>query len=57
MIAPTIATMVVPFLVGTVGLIIYFASTNPKISESGRIAYFTGLLWLIYLFARNIISF
>jgi hypothetical protein len=57
MLAPTVATMIVPFIVSALGLVIYFASANPKISEAGKIAYFSGLFWLVFMFAKNVISF
>jgi hypothetical protein len=43
-----IATIVVPAVVLVVGCLMYALAANPKVSEMGRIAYFVGLLWLVY---------
>jgi hypothetical protein len=51
-----VATMLVPFLVSMVGLILYLA-TEGKISEAGRISFFTGLFWLVFLFAKSVVTF
>ena len=33
-----------PLLVALVGVLVYALSTNPKVAEMGRIAFFCGLL-------------
>ena len=41
-------TMVMPLFVFVVGAIVYLFA-GPKAAELGRIAYFVGLLWAVYL--------
>jgi hypothetical protein len=43
-----VATIVVPAVVLVVGALMYALAGNPKLAEIGRIAYFVGLLWLVY---------
>lgn len=31
-------------IVAVIGLVIYFVATNPKVSECGRVMFWTGLL-------------
>ena len=38
-----------PLVVLLLGLVIWFVSANVKVAEAGRIAYFVGLLWTVYV--------
>jgi hypothetical protein len=49
--------LLVPLLVLVVGALVYALAANPKLQEMGRIAYFVGLLWLIYDFATRMVHF
>lgn len=42
-------------LVSIIGLIAYFAATNPKVQEVGRIAYAFGLLVFLWNF-QHVVS-
>jgi Na+/phosphate symporter len=50
-------TIVVPLLVLVVGLVLWLATSNPKLQEIGKIAFFVGLLWLVYMFSQKQIKF
>ncbi len=50
-------SILVPLVVLIVGALAYALSANGKLSELGRIAYFVGLLWLVYLFAGHLVRF
>lgn len=54
---PAMATILVPLLVCLAGALVYALSANGKVSELGRIAYFCGLLWLVYEFSSHVIRF
>lgn len=41
------ATITVPLLVAVVGLILYFAPVNAKVSEAGKWAFIVGLFWTL----------
>lgn len=51
------ASAVAPLVVLVLGGFIYTASGNSKVAEMGRIAYFVGLLWLIYGLANHTVRF
>jgi len=51
------ATILVPLLVLVVGLVLWLATTNQKIADAGKIAFFVGLFWLVYLFCQKQIHF
>ena len=42
-------TILLPLLVCVLGALVYALVANGKASELGRIAYFVGLLWTVYL--------
>jgi hypothetical protein len=42
------ATTIVPFLIMIVGAGVYAVSTNGKVQELGRGAYWIGLFWVLY---------
>ena len=45
-------TVLWPLLICVAGLVVYFAArTNAKVAEVGRLAYFAGLLVVVYLLA------
>jgi hypothetical protein len=46
-----------PLLVSVVGAFVYAISVNAKLAELARIAFFVGLLWLVYLFAHGTARF
>lgn len=41
--------MVFPLVLLIVGLLTYVLATNAKASEIGRLVFFVGLFWLVYL--------
>ena len=43
----------VPGIACIVGLLAYVMASKPETKEMGRIAFFVGLLWLIYVFATR----
>jgi len=40
--------ILVSLIVCIIGALVYALAANPKAAELGRIAYFVGLLWLVY---------
>jgi hypothetical protein len=42
------ATIAIPLLVAVIGALVYALSSNGKVSRMGEIAFFVGLLWLVY---------
>lgn len=46
------ATVLLPLLVLVAGALLYALAANPKLSEMGRLAFFAGLFWCVYLAAR-----
>jgi hypothetical protein len=48
-----VAEALVPFVVAMLGALVYALSANGKVSEIGRLAFFCGLFWLVYLFAGH----
>lgn len=44
-----VATVLVPLVVVVVGALAYALAGNPKLSEMGRLLFFVGILWLVYL--------
>jgi hypothetical protein len=53
----TMVALLVPLLVLVVGALVYALAANPKLQDMGRIAYFVGLLWLVYDFATRMVHF
>jgi Na+/phosphate symporter len=49
-------TTLVPLLVALVGAFVY-AVSDKKVAELGRIAFFCGLVWLVYEFAGKQVHF
>lgn len=49
------ATAVAPLVVCVVGALAYGYSTNAKASELGRIAFFVGLMWLVYSLSGHVV--
>lgn len=48
------ATVIVPLIVVLIGLILFVApKTNAEIKELGRLAFFVGLFWLVYLLLNH----
>ncbi len=43
---------VVPLLVLILGALVYALASNPKVCEMGRLAFFAGLLVLVWVMAR-----
>ncbi len=43
------ATILIPLLVCLVGALVYGLSSNGKVAELGRVAFFCGLFWVVYL--------
>ena len=50
------ATILWPLLITMLGLLLY-ALTNGKVSEAGRLAYFAGLFWVVYLLTARAFHF
>jgi Na+/phosphate symporter len=44
---------IVPLIVMVLGLVVWFVSSNPKVSEAGRLAFFCGLLVLTMVLAKE----
>lgn len=40
-------TIVIPFLICIIGILIYALASNGKVAELGRIAYGVGLFWIL----------
>jgi len=51
--AMTAAVVLVPVLVLVLGILVDALSSNAKVAELGKIAYFVGLFWLVYLFIHT----
>lgn len=49
-------TALVPILIALVGALVYALSSNGKLVELGRIAFFVGLFWTVYSFAGAVVS-
>lgn len=49
------AILVVPVLVALLGALVYALSANPKAAELGRLAYFVGLMWSVYIVAHDVV--
>ena len=43
--------IVIPLLFAVLGAFLYVLPANAKVAELGRIAYFVGLLWLVWQLA------
>jgi hypothetical protein len=52
-----VVVILIPAAVLVLGVLVYALATNPKTSELGKIAYFVGLLWLVYVFAAEHVRF
>lgn len=50
-------TILWPALITVIGLVIYALTTNPKLSEIGRLMFFAGLLWTVYLLSGSRFDF
>ena len=48
---------IIPVLVLIIGLLMYFASANPKVQETGRIMFFCGLLVVLFLVGNTTVRF
>jgi Na+/phosphate symporter len=48
--------VLLPLLVALIGLVAYAISTNPKVSELGRISFFCGLLAFLLQSAPHVVS-
>lgn len=51
------ATIILPFIVTVVGLVLYALASNAKPAEIGRIIFMVGLFWLVYLLAHTTLHF
>jgi Na+/phosphate symporter len=49
--------IVISLLFAVLGMFLYFASTNAKVVEIGRVTYFAGLLVFLWHLAEKAISF
>ena len=48
---------IVPALVAIIGAALYLMAANPKAAELGRIAFFCGLLVLMFALAGHVLRF
>jgi len=39
------------YLIAVLGALLYALAANPKLAELGRIMFFCGLLWTVYMLA------
>jgi hypothetical protein len=60
------ATILIPLLICIVGLLVYVLAGNPgnppssvggKVAELGRIAFFCGLFWVVYITLGHAVHF
>lgn len=51
------AIILYPLVIAILGLLVYLLAANPKASEIGRIMFFCGLFWLVYLFLGHSVRF
>ena len=45
-----------PLLIAVAGALLYALAANPKLAELGRIMFFCGLLWTVYLLTGAIFT-
>ena len=50
-----IAIAIWPLVFAVVGALAYALSSNGKVAELGRIMYFCGLLWLVYVMVGKVL--
>lgn len=50
-------TIAIPVLFAVLGALVYGFSTNAKVGELGRITYFVGFLWTVYMLGRATFHF
>ncbi len=43
------ATIIIPLVVAVVGALMYALASNPKLSEMGRLLFFVGSMWTVYI--------
>ena len=53
----SMASIVIPLLVAVAGALVYALSTNPKLVEIGRILFFVGSFWTVYLCTGKLLHF
>lgn len=46
-----------PVLILIIGLVLWFASSNGKVSEAGKLMFFAGLFWLTYSLTGKTVRF
>jgi hypothetical protein len=51
------ATLLFPLVFAIVGAFVYLASSNGKTSEMGRMTFFSGMVWLVYVLSRTALHF
>jgi len=48
---------ILPLVIAIIGLLIYaFAQKNPPVAEIGRLLFFIGAFWAVYLLAHETVS-
>ena len=50
-----IVIAIVPALVSFIGALVYFLASNPKVSDLGRLAFFAGLLALMFAMSARVV--
>jgi hypothetical protein len=51
------ASAILPVIVCVVGALVWALSSNGKVQEMGRIAFFCGLFWLVHMFSGRQLHF
>jgi len=51
------ATILYPLAFAIVGAFVYLAASNGKVSDLGRVTFFCGMLWLVFLLSRQALHF
>jgi hypothetical protein len=52
-----LATMAAPLVVLIAGALGYALAANPKLSEMGRLAFFVGLLFTVWILSHQAVHF
>lgn len=47
-------TIIAPFLIAVLGLLLYILATNPKVQEIGRIMFACGMLVLTWILSNHV---
>ncbi len=53
---PPMVTIILPLLVAVVGVLIYALATNAKLSEIGRLMFFVGLFFCVWVASGRVLT-